>query len=147
MVDTTAPDATATLVPLDVDDDEGRFRIEDSCSDTCDDEPNITFATLNGIAVANGQIVELELDDETEIEWDDGVLEIEASSFTLTVTCEDSSGNVGSSSVSPLFSSDDDDDDDYDQSLRPTASSLAAEWGPGRPGPLFLGSDMCGARE
>ena len=80
-----------------------------SCSDSCDAIPVITSATLNGIPVSSGQIVELEIDDETEIEWDDGVLEIEASSFTLSVTCVDASGNVGSAIASPDFLSDDDD--------------------------------------
>ena len=80
--DTTAPVVTAALVPLgDDDDDEGRFRVEYSCSDACDTNPAITVAELNGIPVANGQIVELELEDDDEgqeVEWDDGVLEIEA---------------------------------------------------------------------
>jgi len=115
VVDTTAPDVTAALVCVDdCDDDEGKFRVEFSCSDACDTDPTITSATLNGIPVTNGQLVELEIDDDDELEWDDGVLQISASSFELEVTCEDASGNVGMATASPDFGGDDDDGDDDD---------------------------------
>ena len=69
-----------------IDDDKGLFRVEFSCGDTCDENPTITSATLNGVPVTNGQLVQLELDDdEQEVEEDDGVLEIAASSFELVV--------------------------------------------------------------
>jgi hypothetical protein len=74
-VDTTAPTVTAELVPIGDDDDE--FRVE-----------------FNGIAVSNGQIVELGIDDDNEVEWDDGMLSIEAPAITLTVTCTDAFGNT-----------------------------------------------------
>lgn len=127
VVDTTPPDITVALVPapepddedddddeVDVDDDEGLFRVEFSCSDACDTNPTITSAMLNGIAVTNGQIVKLELeddDDEQEVEFHHGILEIEASSFALTVTCVDASGNEATATAVPQFAEDDDDDD------------------------------------
>ena len=117
VIDTLGPTATAWFVPIDVDDDEGTFQLKWTCSDTCDDTPTVTSATLNGISVSQGQVVELELDDEMEWEWDDGILEIEASSFLLEVTCTDDSGNETTSSASPIFVSDDEeseDDDDED---------------------------------
>ena len=133
--DTTGPTVTAALVPAcdpeedeeddddnngpcvpEVEEDEGYFQVVFSCTDTCDENPTITSATLNGIAVYNGQVVELELDDDEgqEVEWDDGILEIEASSFLLTVTCEDASGNEGTATAIPQFADGDNDDDDDD---------------------------------
>ena len=112
VVDTTPPDVTAALVPMgEVDDDEGTFRVEFSCSDSCDTNPVITSATLNGIPVTNGQVVELELEDEgeQEVEEEDGVLQIEAPSFELVVTCEDASGNVATATATPPFAEDGDD--------------------------------------
>ena len=114
MLDQEPPVVTAALVPVgEVDDDEGRFRIEFSCGDICDASVSTT-AELNGIPVVYGQLVNLELDDDTEVESDDGVLEFEAPAFTLAVTCTDASGNEGSATATPAFPSDDDDDDDDD---------------------------------
>lgn len=107
VVDTTAPILTAALVPVgEVDDDEGRFRIEFSCDDSCDVDA-IPTAVLNNIPVTNGQVIELELDDDNDVDWDDGVLQIEAPSIELEVTCQDASGNVGTATALPLFVSDD----------------------------------------
>ena len=53
-----------------------------------------------------------ELDDDTEVESDDDVLEFEAPSFTLTAICTDASGNEGSATATPAFPSDDDNDDE-----------------------------------
>ena len=132
VVDTTAPTVTAALVPAcdpeeddddnngpcvpEVEEDEGYFQVVFSCTDTCDENPTITSATLNGIAVYNGQVVELELDDDEgqEVEWDDGILQIKASSFLLTVTCEDASGNEGTATASPQFADEDNEDEDDD---------------------------------
>ena len=109
--DTTAPAVTAALVPVGSgDDDEGRFRVVCSCTDNCDPSPALT-CTLNGIAVDNGQIVELEIDDETEVEREDGILEIEAPSFELVATCTDASGNVGMATAAPTGLGADNDDD------------------------------------
>jgi hypothetical protein len=109
--DTTAPTPTASLVPVGGDDDDGQlFRVEYSCDDNCDASPTITSATLNGVPVANGQIVKLDLDDdEFEWEWDDGILEFEAPSFELVVTCQDASGNSATATATPTFAIDDDD--------------------------------------
>ncbi len=104
--DATPPDVTAALVPVGDDDDE--FRVVFTCTDAVDASP-VSSADINGIAVANGQIVELELDDD-EVEWDDGILKIEAPSITLTVTCTDASGNT--TTVTVELTDDDDDDDD-----------------------------------
>ena len=120
----TPPVVDASLEPICGEDDEGLFKVVFSATDA---ENNIVSveAELNGIPVEDGQLVELELDDETETEFDDGVLEIEAPSFTLTVTAIDSEGEFDSAVASPVFSDlvecgdddedDDDDDDDDDE--------------------------------
>lgn len=116
VVDTTPPTVTAALVPVgegdddDDDSDEGRFRVEFSCADTCA-AISSTTATLNGIAVVDGQVVELEIDDETEVEVEDGILEIEAPSFSLDVTCTDAFGNVGTAQATPTLGPDNDEVD------------------------------------
>ena len=61
VVDTTAPTVTAALVPIDVKKNKGTFEVQFTCADDCDDAPAITTATLNGIEVSNGQIVELQV--------------------------------------------------------------------------------------
>ena len=108
--DTTPPSVIVALVPV-LGDDEGLFRVEFGCSDACDQNPQIV-ATLNGVPVTNGQVVELEFDDDMEVDYDDGVLEIEAPSFVLRVVCEDASGNAAESEVALDPPPDDDDDDD-----------------------------------
>ncbi len=50
-----------------------------------------------------------ELDDETRVEREDRVLEIEAPSFKLVVRCRDASGNVGRAVARPPFRPEDDD--------------------------------------
>jgi len=117
VVDSTPPEITATLEAIDVEEDEGLFRVVFSVTDNLDSNP-IVSADINGIAVENGQIVELEIDDETESEFDDGVLEMEAPSFTLTVTATDNAGNSSTETVEPEFVQEDDDeeeDDDEDE--------------------------------
>ena len=54
---------------------------------------------VEDVPVANGQLIEFDIDDETEIESDDGVLEIEAPSLTLRVTAVDASGNMATTDV------------------------------------------------
>ena len=99
---TTPPVITAFLVPICGEDDEGLFRVEFSATD--ENLASVT-AQLNGIAVSDGQEVKLELDDdEEESEFEDGILEIEASSFSLVVTANDSEGNSASLVVIPSFS-------------------------------------------
>ena len=105
--DTTPPVVTAALVPVgEVDDDEGQFRVEFNCSDTCD--PNVTTEAIleaggERILVQNGQILELELDDEVEVKNDNGILEIEAPFYKLIVTCRDASANEATAMVTPEF--------------------------------------------
>jgi len=114
VVDTTPPSVMAALVPVIDDDDEGLFRVEFSVTDICDENPVVT-ANINGIPVTNGQLVELEIDDETEVEEEDGILEIEAPIITLTVEATDASGNTGTATAVPLFVDDDDEDDEDDE--------------------------------
>jgi len=92
----------------DDDDDEGRFQVVFSCTDICSSSVTVT-AKLNGISVTNGQIVKLERDKHSEVEMEHGVLEIEAPSFELAVTCTDASGNVGTAKAAPTFTSNDHD--------------------------------------
>lgn len=95
VVDTTPPTVSAAFERLDEGDDsdeDGRFRIVFSCSDGCDVEPSVT-AEVNGVSVPNGQIADLEIDDDADAEFEDGVLTIEAPEIVLKVTCTDASGN------------------------------------------------------
>ena len=107
------PEIIATLEAIDVEDDEGLFRVTFSATDNLDSNPILT-ADINGITVENDQLVMLEIDDELESEFDDGILEIEAPSFTLTVTATDNAGNTVTATVSPIFVADDDDEDEED---------------------------------
>ena len=92
--DVTPPNVTAGLVPICEDDDECDdedeivFRVIYNCSDDCDLDPTVTSAFV--------RITGLESHESGgfEIEWDEGELEIETSTFELVVTCIDSSGNV-----------------------------------------------------
>ena len=104
VADQSAPWITAALVPIydEVEEDGGDFRAVFSCADNCDS--NLApLAALNGIPVLNGQLLSLELDSGREIEFDDGVLEIQAPSFRLDVLCTDLSGNVGTATAIPQF--------------------------------------------
>lgn len=125
VIDLTPPEITASLVPLgngddDDDDDEGRFRVEFSATDNCDPSPSTTAELLvqglsNPITVLNGQIIEFENDDEdTEVEFEDGVLEIEAPALTLRVTATDLSGNTSIVEVEPTGLSPDNDSESED---------------------------------
>jgi len=99
----TPPVVDASFIPICGESDEGAFQVSFSVTDA---ENNVVsvVAELNGIPVENGQLVELELDDEMETEFDDEILEIEAPSFTLTVTATDSEGESDSATASPTFS-------------------------------------------
>ena len=68
VVDTTAPEITASLEWVagksgkSQKSKKGLFEVRFSCSDTCDDNPDVSaVATINGVEVTNGQIVELRL--------------------------------------------------------------------------------------
>jgi len=112
----TPPVVTASLEPICDDDDEGLFRVVFDA--TGDNTPLNVEALINGVVpVSDGDIVELELDDEFEWETEDGITEIEGESFTLDVTVTDSQGQAASASASPSFDQcgDDDDEDDDDE--------------------------------
>jgi nidogen-like/HYR domain-containing protein/carboxypeptidase family protein len=113
VTDTTAPAVVAALALLRADDDGGLYRV----TWTCTDAVGVTSqsARLNGIRVVNQQRVALELDDEFEVDRDDGRLSIEAPSFLLVVTCSDAAGNNGSGTAQPAFPDRDDDDDEDDE--------------------------------
>lgn len=114
--DSTPPVIDAALNPIgEIDDDEGRFQVQFSCSDNLGQVESLS-ATLNGIEVKNGQRITLELDDEQEAEYRRGRLkELEAPAFSLQVQCSDEAGNQSSTTVQaefPLEQDDDEDDDD-----------------------------------
>jgi hypothetical protein len=103
------------LVPVGkVDQHDGRFRIEFSCRDSGDSNPTIASATLNGLSVTDGQIVELKLEDagKQKVKRKKGMLTIEAQSFLPKVTCEDTSGNQGTATATLAFALQKEDDDD-----------------------------------
>jgi len=118
VVENIPPTITAELVPLcgDDDDEEGLFMVMFTATDVDSTSLDVT-AMLNGEKVTDGQIVSLELDDENEVEFEDGTLEIEAPSFELTVTADDGLTQT-TATATPVFSNlvecDDDDSDDDD---------------------------------
>ena len=72
---------------------------------------------LGSIVVSNGQIVEIDSEDDGEeayYEFDDGVLKIEASEVVLCVIATDTAGETDVAVAEPVFQSNDDDDDDDD---------------------------------
>ena len=96
------PSVIAALVAAGkVDDDEGRFRVQATCSGTV--SAGVTSsAELNGIPVANGQVVKLELDDKTKVKKKaDKLQKLKAPVFHLVVACRDSAGNVTTASATP----------------------------------------------
>ncbi len=115
VVDSTAPVVTASLVNLSKGgDDESTqlFRVVFAATDVVG--INTVQATLNGIAVTNGQVVQLQVvkSGSTKIEREDGRLKIKATAFTLTVTASDTSRNLSTNNVSPVFIKNGKNDDD-----------------------------------
>ncbi len=113
--DTKAPVATASLVAVrGGGDDESMqsFRVVFSATDLVG--VNTLSASLNGITVTNGQIVQLKIikSGAQKTKRDDGRLQIQATSFTLTVTAADAAGNTGSATAVPAFVKNGKDDDD-----------------------------------
>ena len=98
------PTVTAELVALcgDDDDEEGLFMVQFTATSGDSTSLDVT-AMLNGQEVTDGQIVSLELDDENEVEFEDGTLEIEAPSFELTVIADDGLAQT-TATVTPVFS-------------------------------------------
>ncbi|MDQ6958629.1 MAG: CARDB domain-containing protein [Mariprofundaceae bacterium] len=109
VVDTTPPKVIAQLIPVDVEEDEGTFRVVFSATDIVDPNPVIS-ATLNGTAVSNGQIVELNRDEDMEVTFEHGKLKIKGMTFELSVTATDASGNAATASATFSFRSERDDD-------------------------------------
>ena len=105
-----------TELAIRYDGDEGLFQIGFAVADACDPSPNVT-AVLDvhdgtEIPVTDGQFVEFEVDDEgVEIEYEDGLLEIEAPKVTLRVTAIDASGKSAMAEVEPAGLTGDNDDD------------------------------------
>lgn len=96
--DKKTPEVIAALVPS----KENWLRVEFSCSDSCGSDVEIVAELEAGqetISVKNGQLVTFERDDESEIEWEGKILDIEAPSLKLTATCSDASGNVSEAVV------------------------------------------------
>jgi hypothetical protein len=127
-IDKTPPTVTAALIAVgevgavgavgalgETEDREGRFRVQFACTDSLSGGVTAS-ARLNAFTVANGQVVALEVDDETDAEFDrqGRLTELEAPSFSLVVTCTDAAGNQGTARATPRFPTDGDDDDDDD---------------------------------
>ena len=70
-----------------------------------------------GLLIDSGQLIKAKVKDKYGSKPSfkfkkDGTLDVKGSSLEFVVTCEDSSGNVGTASAEPVFAPDDDDDDD-----------------------------------
>lgn len=109
VVDTTAPTVTASLDNLrhgrgDDDDHGRRFVVRFTCDDGCSPGA-VATATLNGIPVTNGQIVQLVKSKGRQEVQTVGrhVLKIKAPAFELAATCKDASGNQGRATMRPVF--------------------------------------------
>ena len=116
VVDTTPPEVTAALVPIDVGSNQGTFEAQFTCTDDCDSDPAITTATLNGVDVTNGQIVSLRVrragsdksgksdkSRKSRKRGRDAILTIDGLAFELTVECVDGEGNAASATATAEF--------------------------------------------
>ena len=119
--DTTPPTVTASLIPIEVEENEGLFKVEFSATDDCKAKPDpaviavieapiledseFEIKCLGGIPVENGQIIHVEVveDSEYEYKYVDGVLKIEAPEITLKVTAIDVQGNIATAYANPTF--------------------------------------------
>jgi hypothetical protein len=113
--DTTAPAPTASLVNISKggDDESSQFfRVVFAATD----KVGVTAltATLNGVTVTNGQIVQLQqIKSGTQsTKREDGRLQIKATSFLLTVTATDGAANKGTATATAVFIKKGKDDDD-----------------------------------
>ncbi|MDQ7073862.1 MAG: hypothetical protein Q9O24_01585 [Gammaproteobacteria bacterium] len=119
----SAPSVTASLLTYSEgddghDSDEGRFIIQFSGSGGGTSlalSAELVIAGYDGsISVSNGQMIEFEYENEkTEVEIEEGKLEIEAPSMVLRVTARDECDNSASAEAYPEGLSGDN-DDDYD---------------------------------
>jgi hypothetical protein len=93
MLDVTPPVVESTATQLTGSNNVGVFEISFACQDN--DPEATTVADLNGIPVENGQLVRLiENPGKPWWKWIEGILNIKAPEFTLTVTCTDRAGNT-----------------------------------------------------
>ena len=115
--DATGPVATAALVPVDVKKKSGTFEVHFSCADACEGDLGVATATLNGVAVTNGQLVALRVKSAKSAKSAksvksaksaksakaDPIVKIEGPAFELTVECVDEAGNSTSATATPAF--------------------------------------------
>ncbi len=118
VLDTTPPAVTASLTPVrGGGDDESmqQFKVTFSATDAVG-VTSLT-ASLNGVTVTNGQIVSLKVirSGAQRTRFDDGRLQIQATSFKLTVTAADGAGNTASTTVVPVFNRHGKDNEDHDK--------------------------------
>ena len=126
VVDTTPPSVTAALVPAaGADEGDGVFRVAWTCSDAVGVVSQ--SATLNGIAVQNGQLVKLQHSKKLRVKQKRGVLVIKAPAFTLVVTCRDAAGNTATASVSPVFPGQHDENDNDNDGPGGRVASLTGQ--------------------
>lgn len=100
------PVVKASLVSLSKggdDESEQSFRVVFSATDPIGIKTVV--ATLNGVVVTNGQVVKLKLVKKgpQKAKRDDGKLQIEATSFLLTVTATDNLGGSTTETAAPVF--------------------------------------------
>ena len=116
--DTTPPEITASLQPVDgksLKSKKGEFTVQFSCSDACDENAGAT-ATINGVEVENGQVVDLRLksaksdrSQKSEKSRKSGKsdkpdrIEGPAEDLVLVVVCTDAAGNTTEVTVTPEF--------------------------------------------
>jgi len=74
--DTTPPTVTASLIPIEVGENEGLFKVEFSATDGCDPDPTVT-AVMEVPSIEDAEI-ELKVEDEVKLEFDleEGKIEI-----------------------------------------------------------------------
>jgi hypothetical protein len=132
--DITAPEVTATLVPVKLKKKHGCFRVEFSATDACDAELDLT-AELNGHPVTDGELVRLhhkkhkkkgcrvkvdgeshdshshdgdsgsKSHDDDSSSADCGTVKFECDTFVLTVTATDDCGNADTATAEHIFPS------------------------------------------
>ena len=113
-VDSEAPMIACSATVLPNDDDDERLLIEFSATDNCGLESvsSVIETPCRDIPVVDGQIVELECeDDDCELDFENGILDIEATTATLVVTAEDECGNTATCTVDLCALLPEDDDD------------------------------------
>ena len=121
--DTTAPVITTHLIAAGNgddahDSDEGRFIVQFSATDISSVNVSaelVVSGYATPIIILDGQIFEFEYENEkTEVEFENGLLEIEAPEIFLRVTATDTNGNTSISEVVPFGLTGDNDDEYFD---------------------------------